>query len=195
MNADTCVAVAVYVVRRHEGAIELLFLHRSGGQFAQQWWPITGKREHAEDPGQCAMRELEEETGLTPSALYQTDITAPVKGGGYLRIFVAPVDAAAAIHLNWEHDAHRWCSPEEAHAIVGRFPEPIVETIVRIFETQPKRRAVIRPEPLQNVIIRAEGPEDQQQIHRVVVVDEQQRPVGILSSLDLVACMVVAIED
>lgn len=32
-------------------------------------------------------------------------------------------------------------------------------------------------------------------IHRVFVVDDQKRPVGVLSSLDIVACTVVAIEE
>lgn len=32
-------------------------------------------------------------------------------------------------------------------------------------------------------------------IHRLVAVDESQMPVGILSSLDIVACMVAAIEE
>lgn len=32
-------------------------------------------------------------------------------------------------------------------------------------------------------------------IHRLLVVDEDQRPRGILSSLDLVACMIVAVEE
>lgn len=32
-------------------------------------------------------------------------------------------------------------------------------------------------------------------IHRLLVVDDDHRPQGILSSLDLVACMVVAVEE
>jgi len=32
-------------------------------------------------------------------------------------------------------------------------------------------------------------------IHRLIVVDERKHPVGILSTLDLVACMVSAIEE
>ena len=34
-----------------------------------------------------------------------------------------------------------------------------------------------------------------ERIHRLVVVDGQHHPVGILSSLDIVACLVVAIEE
>jgi dATP pyrophosphohydrolase len=137
LPTEPCVAVSVYVLRRRAGATELLFLRRSGGRFEGQWWPVTGTRAASEDPVQCALRELREETGLSPNALYQTDLTAPVEGGGHLRIFVAPVDASDVIRINWEHDAHRWCSTEEAHAIVAGFPKPIVREVVKVFEADP----------------------------------------------------------
>jgi dATP pyrophosphohydrolase len=143
LPSDSCVASAVYVLRRNASEIELLFLRRSGGQFEGRWWPVTGKRELGEDPIECAMRELREETGLTPQTLYQTDLTAPVEGGGYLRIFVAPIDASVVVRLNWEHDAHRWCSIEEAHAIVGGFDLPIVRETVRVFELEPPEQRVV----------------------------------------------------
>jgi dATP pyrophosphohydrolase len=142
-DPDACVAIAVYVLRRLAGETELLFLRRSGGRFEGQWWPVTGTREPQEDPVQCAMRELHEETGLIPTALYQTDRTAPVEGGGYLRIFVAPIDASMAVQINWEHDAHRWCSIAQAQAIVGDVAEPILHEAVRVFEAEPPQQRVI----------------------------------------------------
>jgi len=142
-NANSCVAVSVYVLRRRAGETELLFLRRSGGRFEGQWWPVAGTRKAPEDPIQCALRELREETGLTPTALYQTHITAPVEGGGYLRIFVAPVAASAIVRINWEHDAHRWCSIKEAHAMFGGFAAPIVREAVRVFEAEPPEPSVI----------------------------------------------------
>ena len=35
----------------------------------------------------------------------------------------------------------------------------------------------------------------QQHIHRLIVLDEQDHPVGILSSLDIVAAMVAVFEE
>ena len=35
----------------------------------------------------------------------------------------------------------------------------------------------------------------EERIHRLIVVDEQNRPLGVVSSLDIVASMVVAIEE
>lgn len=135
-RANACVAISVYVLRRRSGQTELLFLRRSGGRFEGQWWPVTGTRKPTESPMECALRELSEETGLTPHTLYPTAFTAPVEGGGHLRIFVAPVNESAVVRINWEHDAYRWCAPSEASAVVGEFSEPIVRGAVRVFEKQ-----------------------------------------------------------
>lgn len=35
----------------------------------------------------------------------------------------------------------------------------------------------------------------EERVHRLVVVDEQYRPLGVVSSLDIVACTVVAMEE
>ena len=135
-QTDRCVAVSVYVLRRRGGATELLFLRRSGGRFAGQWWPVTGTCELAEGPVRCAHRELLEETGLASSELYETDLTVPVEGGGHLKIYVAPVSASAAVRTNWEHDDYRWCSEDEAVGVVGEFAAPIVREAVRVFESK-----------------------------------------------------------
>jgi 8-oxo-dGTP pyrophosphatase MutT (NUDIX family) len=139
-GTDRCVAVSVYVLRRRGGATELLFLRRSGGRFAGQWWPVTGTRELAEGPVQCAERELHEETGLSPRSLHDTGLTVPVEGGGHLRIYVAAIGASAAVRTNWEHDAHRWCSEDEAVGVVGEFAAPIVRAAVRVFELRTRER-------------------------------------------------------
>ena len=35
----------------------------------------------------------------------------------------------------------------------------------------------------------------EERVHRLVVTDKQNRPVGVISSLDIVACLVVAVEE
>ena len=135
-QADRCVAVSVYVLRCRAGATELLFLRRSGGRFAGQWWPVTGTCKLAEEPVLCARRELLEETGLSPRSLLKTELTVPVEGGGHLRIYVAGVAASARVRTNWEHDAYRWCAADDAVEVVGEFAAPIVREAVRLFDSQ-----------------------------------------------------------
>ena len=134
-TADRCVAVAVYVLRRRRGEAELLFLRRSGGRFAGQWWPVTGTCEPAEEPLRCAQRELLEETGLSPGSFHETGVTVPVEGGGHLKIYVSGVAESARVRTNWEHDGFRWCAADEAVDVVGEFSAPIVREAVRVFES------------------------------------------------------------
>ena len=135
--------VSVSVVRDRAGVAELLFLRRSGGRFDGQWWPVTGTREGGEPPAACALRELEEETGLRPKALYATEIRAAVEGDrGHLRVFVAAVDAGAAVRLNWEHDDHRWLRVEEAESMTPPFTWATLRESIRIFRLAPAEQRV-----------------------------------------------------
>ena len=102
-----------------------------------RWWPVTGTRDAGESPARCATRELHEETGLTPTALYRTGLTYPVEGGGHLRIFVAGAETDATVTLNWEHDDYQWCYPSEVSGLVGDFVTPIMHEAIRVFEAQP----------------------------------------------------------
>jgi 8-oxo-dGTP pyrophosphatase MutT (NUDIX family) len=111
------VGVAVLVVRRAAAEVELLYLRRSGGRFAGQWWPVAGTLEPGEAPLACARRELSEETGLEPTAFHATAATAPHENGrDHLAIFVALVAGGAEPRLNAEHDTRVWRSPAEARA-------------------------------------------------------------------------------
>lgn len=130
-----CVGVAVHAVRSSPRGPELLFVRRSGGRFAGQWWPVTGTREAPEQPAECATRELHEETGLVPLALHTTERRAPAEGG-HLEVFLARIDPAAEVVLNWEHDDHQWCSREEALARVPESARDSIETACRILEVQ-----------------------------------------------------------
>lgn len=138
-----CVGISVTVVRRGKDHPEILFLRRSGGRFAGQWWPVTGTREPGEDPVACALRELSEETALFPAGLYETGFRPPIEGGrGHLRVFVATVDAGAPVRLNWEHDDLQWCSLDEARA---RVPDPSIRSFdeaVRILEEEPDEQRI-----------------------------------------------------
>ena len=129
--------MSVYVLRTLNSTTQVLLLRRCGGRFAGQWWPVTGTLEAGEDPPRCAVRELQEETALTPQALYRTALSVPVQGGGCLRVFVAAVASSAVVRLNWEHDRHRWCRVDEARDLLGHTAGPILTEAVHTFDSAP----------------------------------------------------------
>lgn len=107
-------AIAVYVWRRTH-TIELLQIHRSRstGEYQHSWQIVYGGIEPGETAIQAALRELAEETGLTPRAMAQVEYIESFyfRPKDYLLmmpVFSAEVSPADPITLNHEHDAHRW---------------------------------------------------------------------------------------
>lgn len=135
--AGACVGVAVHVVRPAGGSgggqLELLYLRRSGGRFAGQWWPVAGTLEPGEEAIDCARRELREETGFDPEAFHATGATVPHENGrDHLAIFVALVEVGAEPRLDGEHDDHVWRSPAEARAATPAVGQPHLDLALRL---------------------------------------------------------------
>lgn len=106
------VSIVVYRRAGAEDGYEFLLLHRAhcGPDYEGDWaWtPPSGARLPGEPLPACAARELHEETGLslTPRP---TDLGSPEWA-----IYLAEVDAGAAITLDAEHDRFEWVSLDEA---------------------------------------------------------------------------------
>ncbi len=115
---------AMVVVYRRRPALEVLVLHRAGlgedGDWA--WTPPSGARFPAEPAGECAARELHEETGLDASPVRLTCAGTP-----RWWVYGLEVGADAVIADGQEHDRHEWvpageavrrCRPEAVRASV-----------------------------------------------------------------------------
>jgi 8-oxo-dGTP diphosphatase len=128
--------VAVFVTRR--GGREVLLVHRSPKQ-GGYWHVVAGGVESGETAVEAAERELLEETGLVAEVSAGIEVIEysyplaeePVErrnryDPSAVRVEVSCFGAAAPDDweptLDWEHDAHLWCTPDEASTTL-RWPE------------------------------------------------------------------------
>ena len=114
--------VVVLIVRSHGAEHELLMAHRAEGKYMGGTWQlISGGLEPGEVAWKGALREMREETGLTPAEFYRLSTltsfyrpdndtlnTAPM--------FCAVVDEDSRAQINPEHTAFEWVRLDEAAA-------------------------------------------------------------------------------
>jgi dihydroneopterin triphosphate diphosphatase len=112
--------VVCYIARPvAAGGWEFLQLRRCAGDFmGGTWQTISGGIEGDETAWQAAIREIREETGLTPQEFYQIDHVEAFYIASRDTIwhrpgFCAIVPADSLVRLNEEHDDHRWIRREE----------------------------------------------------------------------------------
>jgi dATP pyrophosphohydrolase len=105
--------ITVFVVRPAGSGHELLQLRRVPTSYmGGTWQTVRGKIKPGETAIQGAVRELKEETGLSPREFYRLpsieSFYTPDDTIWHCPVFFALVAADAAVTLNHEHDAHRW---------------------------------------------------------------------------------------
>src|SRR5688500_14844728 len=100
-------AVSVAVVRKSGAESQVLLLRRTRS-LAGEWCQIAGAIEAGETAWEAALREVREETGLRPMALYSGDICeqfyeADRNAISLLPVFVGFVRPGDGVRLNAEH--------------------------------------------------------------------------------------------
>lgn len=114
-----CTMVSVVVIRGVGADAQVLLLRRASASLHGLWAYVAGHVEPGEKGWQAALRELHEETGLRPLALYSADrcetyYDVREECVAVVPAFVALIDTSASVRLNAENDAHRWLSFDEA---------------------------------------------------------------------------------
>ncbi len=107
--------VDVYVLRQGATGLEVLVLKRSAaGRCPGSWEVVHGSIEPGETPPAAALRELAEETGLTPVRFYNLSRTESFYRHTTDEIGLIPVFAAfvgeAPVRVSAEHEAAEWLS-------------------------------------------------------------------------------------
>jgi len=111
--------VSVVILDSLDENARILLLRRAEQHLQGVWSYVAGHVKQAETAPQTACRELAEETGLTPQALYATHFCEQFYAAVYdcimvVPAFVARVDGCAEVRLNAEHSAYRWLPVDQA---------------------------------------------------------------------------------
>lgn len=114
--------ISAYVIRQTAAGPRYLLIRRCGQYLPGTWQMVSGGIEEGETADSAALREIEEETGLIPSALYSADAVETFYMQSHDKITCVPVFVACVedtedtiVQLSpREHDAFEWLPFEEA---------------------------------------------------------------------------------
>ena len=113
-----CYGVSAFLLKKDNGDYRVLLLKRTRA-VQGIWAGVSGKIEEGEKAWQAILREIKEETGLTPEKLYSADTCEQFYEIDKDSIWIAPVFVAyvsdnAAVTINEEHSEFGWFTLEEA---------------------------------------------------------------------------------
>ncbi|GIN74494.1 NUDIX hydrolase [Bacillus sp. J14TS2] len=114
-----CKGIAVVLLKKFDNEYKVLLLKQATPVLQDAWCYIGGGIEEGETAWQSALREVEEETGITKFSLYTSNkfdqFYSPDEDYIYLApVFVGYVDDEQDVILNYEHSEYKWLSFNEA---------------------------------------------------------------------------------
>ncbi len=117
--------VEVHIFRETENAIEFLLLKRAEDQiYPAVWQMVSGKIKESEKAFETSLRELKEETNLTPLKMW----VAPKINSFYssqtdsiclIPVFAVQVKKDSNVIISDEHSEYKWVSSDEAKRLLA----------------------------------------------------------------------------
>ena len=119
MNQIKVRVVDCYVYRRIDNGIVFLLMKRNLNKIYEHLWQgVAGKIEEGETSSEAAIRELKEETGLSPVNMFVADHVSKFYEVHGDRINLVPVFGievdSEIINLSEEHISYKWVDINEA---------------------------------------------------------------------------------
>jgi dihydroneopterin triphosphate diphosphatase len=114
-----CTGIAVILLKRIDDEFKVLLVRRATPVLRKAWCYIGGGIEEGETAWGAALREIEEETGISTVSLYTSNkfdqFYSPTEDYIYVApVFVGYVDDQQEVTLNYEHSEYRWMTFAEA---------------------------------------------------------------------------------
>lgn len=133
-----CTGIAAVLLKKYNDECKVLLLKRAAPPLKDAWCYIGGSIEAGEEAWEAALREIQEETGITKISLYSSNQFDQFysKRGNYIYIapvFVGFVEGEQDVVLNQEHTAYRWLSFQEAKEIALPGNDEVLEFIEKHF--------------------------------------------------------------
>jgi dATP pyrophosphohydrolase len=117
--------VEVHICRETESAIEFLLLKRAEDQiYPAVWQMVSGKIKESEKAFETSLRELKEETNLTPLKMW----IAPKVNSFYssqtdsiclIPVFAVQVKKDSKVVISNEHSEYKWVTSNEAKRLLA----------------------------------------------------------------------------
>jgi dihydroneopterin triphosphate diphosphatase len=112
-------SIAAHLCKIENGQCKHLIIRRSPGYLGSTWQMISGKVEPGETGWEAALREIQEETGLTPDRFYSANsleafYEVEQNCINLVPVFVGFLDTDQAVRLSREHEAYQWITVDEA---------------------------------------------------------------------------------
>lgn len=117
--------IEAHIFRETKDVIEFLLLKRAPYQYYPNLWQmVSGKIKDSEKAYETALREIKEETGLSPNQLW----IAPNINSFYspddeyislIPVFAAKVDFDSIVKISNEHSEYKWLKPSDARNLLA----------------------------------------------------------------------------